>query len=271
MSSSPGPARAAMLKTALAGKRLTLGSWLSFADPFVTEMMVRLGGFDWLVVDMEHSATGLGDQARLIQTIDLAGAVPLVRVGANDPFMIKRALDAGAAGVIVPQVNSAEEARAAVAAALYPPQGARGVGLFRAQGYGSDFEGYRQTSAETTIVIVQIEHVRAVADLSEILAVPGVDGFLVGPYDLSASMGKPGAFDDPEVAAVFDGLSKALKTQPKPGGFHVVQPDPEALALRIRQGARFVAYGTDMMLLGDKLATERKALEVLRSKAEAGQ
>lgn len=257
------------LKQALADKRLTIGTWLSFADPFLAEMMVTHGGFDWVVVDMEHSGTGLADQARLIQVIGLAGAVPLVRVGANDRFMIKRALDAGAGGVIVPQVNSATEAEEAVAAAHYPPRGARGVGLFRAQDYGRDFETYRRRAAAQTVVIVQIEHVAAVAALDAILAVEGVDGFIVGPYDLSASLGKPGAFDDPEVCRLFEALSEAVRSHAKPGGFHVVRPDRAALARHIRQGARFMAYGTEMIFLSEILTAERTALEALRRSPDA--
>lgn len=255
---------AARLKASLAARRLTFGSWLSFADPYLAEMMVRLGEFDWLVVDMEHSGTGLDGQAALIQTIDLAGAVPLVRVGDNQPFMIKRALDAGAAGVIVPQVNSADDARRAVDAALYPPAGTRGVGLFRAQGFGMDFDAYRDRAAEETIVIVQIEHVEAVARIEEILDVEGVDGFLVGPYDLSGSVGKPGRFDDPEVRALVEKIGEVLGSHPKPGGFHVVHSDPDAVAQRVAQGARLIAYGTEMIFLAEKLTEQRAELRAIR-------
>ena len=253
------------LKSALAEKRLTVGSWLALADPFVAEIMARQGGFDWLAVDMEHGAAGWTDQARLIQTVDLCGLAALVRVAANDPVHIQRALDAGAAGVIVPRINSAEAARAAVAAAHYPPRGSRGVGLFRAQGHGAGFEAYLSRAAAETVVIVQIEHIDAVAALPAILAVEGVDGFLVGPYDLSASMGRPGAFDDPEVAAALDALAGPLRDHLKPGGFHVVHPDPAALARRMEQGARLLAYGMDTTLLGHALAGGRAALDEARA------
>jgi 2-dehydro-3-deoxyglucarate aldolase len=258
--------RASDLKQAMAGRRLTFGTWLQFSDSFIAEMMVRHGGFDWAVVDMEHSAIGFEGQARLIQTIDLAGAVPLVRVGANDPFMIKRALDAGAAGIIVPQVNTAAEARAAVDAAYYPPFGTRGVGLFRAQDFGRDFDAYRRRNAEETIVIAQIEHHQAVANLDAILAVDGIDGFLVGPYDMSASLGKPGLFDDADVRAIFDRLETTLRDHPKPGGFHVVRADRQALANRIGQGARLMAYGMDTIFLSETLQAERTAMDGLRDK-----
>lgn len=263
MSGTPSSSRFD-LKARLESRSLTVGSWLSFADPFLAEMMVRHGGFEWLVVDMEHSATGFGEQARAIQVIELCGAAPLVRVGANDPFMIKRALDAGAAGVIVPQVNSAEQARAAAAATHYPPQGARGVGLFRAQGYGTDFEGYRERAARETVLIVQIEHVDAVRRIESILDEPGVDGFLVGPYDLSASAGRPGQFGHPEVTTWFDQIGEALRNHRKPGGFHVVHSDPELLRRRVEEGARLLAYGTEMIFLAEKLGRTAEEVRALR-------
>lgn len=252
------------LKAAMAEKRLTFGSWLSFSDSFLAEMMARIGGFDWLVVDMEHSATSLDAQGRLIQAISLAGAVPFVRLGANEPFMIKRALDCGAYGVIVPQVNSRADAQAAVDAAYYPPTGQRGVGLFRAQHYGLGFADYREASDRRTIVVVQIEHHQAVDRIDEILAVDGVDGFLIGPYDLSGSLGRPGDFEHPEVAQLFDRLERTLSAHPKPGGFHVVHSDRSVLQRRIDQGARFMAYGTEMVFLAEKLQAEAATLEVVR-------
>ena len=259
-----GGDRAAALKRAMADKRLTFGSWLSFSDTFLAEMMVRIGGFDWAVVDMEHSATSFEGQGRLIQTIDQAGAVPFVRLGANEPFMIKRALDCGAFGIIVPQVNAPDEARAAVNAAHYPPSGARGVGLFRAQNYGLGFPEYRQKSGARTIVVAQIEHYRAVEQLDAILAVDGIDGFLIGPYDLSGSLGKPGEFEAPEVIELFDTLEQTLRDHPKPGGFHVVQSDAQQLRRRIDQGARFMAYGTEMVFLAEKLAQEAETLHGIK-------
>jgi 2-dehydro-3-deoxyglucarate aldolase len=262
--SDPTGDRAAALKQAMREKQLTFGSWLSFSDTFLAEMMVRIGGFDWAVVDMEHSATSFEGQGRLIQTIDLAGAVPFVRLGANEPFMIKRALDCGAHGIIVPQVNAPEEAQAAVEAAHYPPDGARGVGLFRAQHYGLGFPEYRRASPKRTIVVAQIEHYRAVERLDEILAVEGIDGFLIGPYDLSGSLGKPGEFDAPEVVALFNTLERTLKDHPKPGGFHIVQSDAEQLGRRIDQGARFMAYGTEMVFLAEKLDAEAQTLRTMR-------
>lgn len=243
------------LKRRLADGEITIGSWLSFGYPQLAEMMGK-AGFDWLVVDMEHGAMGTPGMLDLIQVIDLAGCVPLVRVGANDPLLIKHAMDAGAQGVIVPMVNSPEEARRAVDALYYPPRGTRGVGLSRAQGFGMGFDAYRAWAAENSILIVQIEHHLAVERLEEILAVDGVDGFIIGPYDLSGSLGVPGQFDHPAVARAMARVLEVVATHPKPGGFHIVHSKGRELTARLEQGCRFMAYGTEMIFLAEKLAAE---------------
>ncbi|MDA8141172.1 MAG: aldolase/citrate lyase family protein [Desulfobacteraceae bacterium] len=243
------------LKRKLQNKQRTIGSWLSFSYPPVCEMMIK-AGFEWLVIDMEHTGIDFADARLLIQLIDLAGCTPLVRVGANDPLLIKRAMDAGAQGVIVPMVNSVADARSAVAAAYYPPLGTRGVGLYRAQEYGAGFEAYRKRAAEETVVIVQIEHIYGVRALQEILAVEHVDGFIVGPYDLSASIGHPGEFDHPEVRDALTIVENTIKTTPKAAGFHVVHSDHDALRAKIREGYSFIAYGDDMVFLAEKLKEE---------------
>ena len=180
------------LKDLLKGRGVTLGSWITLGHPAIGEILAGCG-FDWLTIDMEHSAITLAECQELVRVIELAGCAPLARVGENDPNLLKRVMDAGAHGVIVPQVNSREEALRAVASVRYPPEGTRGVGLARAQGYGLNFDTYREWNREESVVIVQVEHIEAVKHLGEILSVPGVDGFIVGPYDLSASLGHPGA------------------------------------------------------------------------------
>jgi 2-dehydro-3-deoxyglucarate aldolase len=243
------------LKKRIAAGELTVGSWLSFGYPGVCEIMAT-AGFDWLVVDMEHTAIDVSQAQQLIQIIDLAGCVPLVRVGENDPLAIKRAMDAGAHGVIVPMVNTVEEARRAVSSVLYPPAGTRGVGLGRAHAYGLGFEKYKAWAEQETILIVQIEHIEGVKNLEAILAVEGVDGFIVGPYDLSGSLGRPGDFTHPEVAAALERVRKVMNDSPKVGGYHVVHSNQPELQARIDQGYRFIAYGDDMVFLAEKVSAE---------------
>lgn len=254
------------LKSKLKNKQLTIGSWLSLGNAAVCEMMVH-AGFDWLVVDMEHTSTDFETMENLIRVTELSGCVPLVRVGANDPLLIKHALDAGAHGVIIPQVKTAAEARSAVDAAYYPPRGSRGVGLYRAQGYGLKFEEYLERSARETVVVVQIEHRDGVDNLDEILSVEGVDAMFVGPYDLSGSFGKPGQFDAPEVVASMATITKKTRDGKVSGGLHVVQPDHELLQRRIDEGYTFIAYGIDMMFLSSTLKAEGSFLKSVTDKA----
>ncbi len=255
------------VRAAIHNKELTIGSWLMFDHPLMTEMIAKSGAFDWLVVDMEHGETDLSGMTRQVQIIELAGCTPIVRVGANDPYYIKRALDAGAAGIIVPMTMDADDAKRAVDAMYYPPKGSRGVGLFRGQGYGFGFDEYQKKVDGGLIFIPQIEHHRAVSDLENILAVDGVDGFIVGPYDLSGSLGLPGQFSHPDVIAQMDRLESMMRDHPKPGGFHIVHPDHEDVLHRIDQGARLLAYGIDMVFLGEMLRREHGFLDEARLKA----
>lgn len=238
------------LKRKLASRQVTLGSWIQLAHPAIAEIMAR-AGFDWLTVDLEHSTIDLAEAEQLIRTIELCGVAPLVRLSSNDPVQIKRVMDAGAHGIIVPTVNRPEEAEAAVAAVLYPPRGRRGVGLARAQGYGTRFEAYRSWLATESVVIAQIEHIDGVRNLEAILSVPGIAGFLVGPYDLSASLGVPGEFTHPEVRKALATIRRIAARHPAvAAGYHVVPPQPELVSAKIREGYRLIAYSTDMIFLG---------------------
>lgn len=251
------------LKRKIKDGQLTLGSWLSFGYTPVCEMMAGMG-FDWLVIDMEHTAIDTWQMFQLIQIIDLHGVAPLVRVGANDPLLIKRALDSGAHGVVVPMVNNAAEAKRAVEAAYYPPQGKRGVGLSRAQNFGTGFPEYKDWARKSTVVIVQIEHYEAVNNLTEILAVEGVDGFIIGPYDLSGSLGHPGDFNHPDVIAALETVKTTIRTGPVCGGYHVVQSSHADLRARIEEGYKFLAYGDDMVFLAEKLRDEHHFVDEVR-------
>jgi len=243
------------LRSRILDKDITLGSWLSFGYQYSAEIMAR-AGFDWMVIDLEHGAIDMGEARSLIQIIDLAGCVPLVRVASNDVVRIKQALDAGARGVIIPMVNTAEEARSAVRAAYYPPTGARGVGLARAQDYGVGFDSYRSRASVETIVIVQIEHIEAVKNLEAILAVTGVDGFMVGPYDLSGSVGHPGDFEHPLVRDAMAEVARVARSASKSAGYHIVHPNPALLKQKIEEGFSLIAYGDDMVFFREKVAAE---------------
>ncbi len=238
-----------VLKVKLKERKLTFGSWITIGDPIVTEVMAK-SGFEWLTIDMEHSAITLNVAQNLIRTIDLSGCVPLVRVSENNPRLIKRIMDAGAHGIIVPMVNSKKEAEAAVKAVRYPPEGFRGVGLARAQEYGFDFEGYKNWLKNESIVIVQIEHIDAVKNLRKILSTKGVDGFIVGPYDISGSLGKPGKFDHSEFKKCIKEIMDVANELKKTAGFHVIPPDIKEVQKIMNLGYRFIAISLDTLFLG---------------------
>jgi 2-keto-3-deoxy-L-rhamnonate aldolase RhmA len=236
------------LRIKINSRTLTLGSWITLGHPAIAEIMAK-AGFDWLVVDLEHSVISIDIAGDLIRTIDLCGVAPLVRLTSNDPNQIKRVMDAGAHGIIVPMVNTPAEAARAVAATRYAPRGARGVGLARAQGYGVNFQDYLQWQDDGPVVIVQIEHKDAIDQLEQILTVPGVDGFIIGPYDLSCSMGIPGQFERNEFVSAMTHIRETGQRLGCPAGLHIVEPDPQRLEQAIREGYTFIAYSVDIRML----------------------
>jgi 2-keto-3-deoxy-L-rhamnonate aldolase RhmA len=248
------------LRQVLNNGEITVGSWITIGDTSLAEIMAMCG-FEWLVVDMEHSAIDIGKAQELIRIIDLAGCCPFVRVGDNSSCLIKRAMDAGAHGVIVPMVNSKKDAEKAVSAVKYPPEGKRGVGLARAQGYGASFENYKKWVREESIVIVQIEDIRAIENLEDILSTGGVDASIIGPYDLSASLGYPGDFDRAEIKDALNKYLSVCKKLKKSAGIHVITPDSAGVDKRVQEGFKFIAFSFDAMFLGDKIRSEMKKIK----------
>jgi len=237
-----------VLKNKLRLNQVTLGSWITLNNPAIAEIMSN-AGFDWLTIDLEHSVIDYFETENLIRTIELSGVSPLIRLSSNDPIQIKRVMDAGAHGIIVPVVNTAEQAQAAVDAMYYPTRGKRGVGLARAQGYGSSFEDYCDWLGDNAIIIVQIEHIDAVNNIEEILDTPHIDGLILGPYDLSASMGKPGKFEDKDVQESIDYVLKMANKKSMPSGIHIIEPNVNELKMRIDMGFKFLAYSLDVRML----------------------
>lgn len=237
-----------LLKQKLINNQITIGSWITLGHSAIAEIMAR-AGFDWLVIDMEHSVIELREAQEMIQAIDGEGVPTIVRLTSNDINLIKRVMDAGAHGIMVPNINSREGAERAVAAAYYPPRGNRGVGLARAQGYGASFQDYRKWLDENAVVIVMIEHIDGVKVVDEILAVDGVDGYMIGPYDLSSSLCVPGDFKNPLVVEAIKRIREAGEKAGKPGGIHVVDPDLKAVEQRINEGFSFIGYGMDVRIL----------------------
>jgi 2-keto-3-deoxy-L-rhamnonate aldolase RhmA len=239
------------LKQKIINRDITIGSWITIGNNAIAEILANVG-FDWLVVDLEHTTISLEQAGELIRTIELSGVTSLVRLTSNDENQIKRVMDAGAQGIIVPMVKNAKDATSAVAATRYPPQGNRGVGLARAQKYGASFKEYLGWLSDINsgpIVVVQIEHIDAVNNLKEILNVDGVDAFIIGPYDLSCSMGIPGEFENPKFIKTIERIVKISSELNAMSGLHVVEPDKEKLNKAIEVGHKFIAYSVDIRML----------------------
>jgi 4-hydroxy-2-oxoheptanedioate aldolase len=233
-------------KHALAAGTRQLGLWLSLASPAATEIAAG-AGFDWLLLDMEHSPNELPDIAHHLRAAEGGTAEPVVRVPWNDPVMVKRLLDIGARSLLFPFVQSVEEARRAVAATRYPPDGIRGyAGATRANRYGR-VKDYAQRAAEELCVLVQCETRKAVADISGIAALPGIDGIFIGPSDLAADMGHLGDTQHPEVQAAILEAGRRIKAAAKAPGFLSLREDETRRVLDA--GFLFVAIGTDVSLL----------------------
>lgn len=248
------------LKQSLTDNKLTIGSWLTIPHQAIVEILSS-AGFEWLTIDIEHSAIDFETTQNLIGHIQANDMEALVRVSKNDEVIIKRVMDAGANGVIVPMVKNAEEAKQAVSYVKYPPFGKRGVGLSRAQHYGTAFDSYKKWVQEESIVIVQVEHIESVDNLEAILDVDGVDGIIVGPYDLSASMGKPGMFNDDDVKEVLNRIDKITLQKKKPLGFHVIDSNHLKMMEKIEKKYSFLAFSLDFFFLGDKARDEMKLLK----------
>lgn len=233
------------LKRTLAAGRPALGCWLDMASPVAAEI-IGLAGYDFVVIDHEHGPGTLGDGLRLLHALSGTPATAVMRVPSNDPVYLKRALDMGVEGVMIPSVNSAEEARAAVAACRYPPAGVRGAayGIARGADYGLAGDRYRDSCADELLIICQIETVEAVAAVPEIAAVPGVDCLFVGPYDLSGSFGRLGCFADPEVVALLERAERAILDA---GAVYGTIPVPgRPVETLLERGCRLVVAGGDV-------------------------
>ena len=233
------------VKGKLVAGKPSVGTWLSLASPISAEYMAH-AGFDWLVVDTEHSPVGFETTVQCFQAICTTGTIPMARVAWNDSMLMKRLLDAGAMGLVVPMVNSAEEAEKAVKSMKYPPEGYRSLGGGRAGLYGSD---YMSWANDEIAVIVQIEHIDAVNRADEILSVKGVDACFIGPNDLAGSMGlKPDIHcKHPEHEKAVMRVLETAKKVGKPAGIHCVTV--EAVNRRIDQGFQFIAMSSDAGLL----------------------
>jgi 2-keto-3-deoxy-L-rhamnonate aldolase RhmA len=244
-------------RDALQGGEPMIGTLLTVASPEVAEALALLG-FDWIFIDLEHGSLSIKDAQTAIQAV-ANRSFTLVRVPDGTPENIKRVMDTGCSGIIVPMVSSESYARKIVALAKYHPLGERSVGLGRAQGYGLRFAEYLASANAQTVVVVQIEHRDAIAGVDQIAAVPGIDALFVGPYDLSNSMGLVGQVGHPDVVVAIDKVRAACARTKSTMGIFCSNADQARN--EIKAGARLVAVGTDIMHIAN---SARSTLEALR-------
>ena len=247
------------IRALMAQDKATVGTWLQLPSPDVAELMGR-AGYDWVAVDMEHGSFGRSGLPDVFRAIECGGTAPFARIPEATKTHIKSALEAGAQGIIFPMIESREQLDAAIAWATYPSHGGeRGVGYCRANAFGSQFDTYMDGVAKDVFLVAQIEHIRAVDNLDAILTHPRLDAIMVGPYDLSGSMGLTAQFDHPDFKSAMERIHAACRKHKARMGLHIVQPDPAALAARIAEGCRFIAYGIDSVFLWQSAARPQSA------------
>jgi len=241
-----------LIRQSLKEGKPSIGSWIQIPHPSVAEIMGQ-AGYDWVAADLEHGAIGVHQLPDLFRALELGGTLPLARLAQGQPKDCKQALDAGAGGVIVPMVESASQLEQVRDACCWPPAGVRGVGFSRANLFGKHFEAYIE-EAQVPLLVAMIEHVRAVGNLAEILQVSGLDAIMVGPYDLSASMGCTAQFEHPDFEAAMQRIRALAREHHIPCGVHVVMPEPATLEKRIAEGYRFIAYSIDAVFLNKSVS-----------------
>ena len=245
------------IKDKLKKKQVALGTWITLCDPIIPELLAP-AKFDWMCVDLEHTSITLNELKPIIISIENIKSTPLVRVGENNYNLIKRVMDIGASGVIVPNINTVEDAKKAIDAVKYPPKGKRGMGLYRAQSFGNKLNEYIKWNDNKSLVIIQIESQEALDNIDNILGLKNLDAFFVGPYDLTASMGIPGEFHHEKYKkALKKILNSANKNNITPG-IHSVSPDYKIVKNYIRKGFKMIGYSLDTIFLAENASRGMK-------------
>jgi len=242
------------VKRALADGKPSFGTWLSLGDLFATRILARMG-FAWLTLDLEHGAIDWSQAAMIFATIADAGGVPLARVPKGNHDYIKRTLDAGAWGIVVPMVDTVEQAKIAIAAAKYPPTGNRSLGGgMHSLNFDCSSADYFKRANDEILVILQTESPTGVANAEAIYSLPGVDAIFVGPFDLRAQMrGKDGSeATDDEFEAMIQRVIAVGKKTGTPTGMHVM--DPQAAHRRAEEGMQFIAIASELRMMTERAA-----------------
>ena len=232
------------------GKAL-VGGWMQLSNSNVAEIMTHYP-YDWIAFDMEHGSFSVKDLPDLFRTVELKNKLSLVRLPNKNIDICNQVLDAGCAGIIIPNIKHEAELISIRNSCFLPPRGTRGVGYSRANVFGKEFKKY-QNQKNAIILIAMIENINSVKRLEKILSVEGLDAILIGPYDLSASMGITGKFKNIKFKSVINKIKKITKKYKIPCGIHIIEPNYKKLKKAIKQGYKFVPFSADTVLLNTSL------------------
>lgn len=236
------------LKSKLRNREKIFAAWISIAHPSITEIFTR-SGVDFVGIDIEHSTITQEQSQRIIAASQAGRTLCLPRIASHNMEMIKRLLDSGADGIIVPMVSTPEEVEQLISWCKYPPLGKRSFGIARGQGYGFDFDNYIKNWNELSSLIVQIESIQGVDNIEKILSYEEIDGAMIGPYDLSGSLGIPGQLDHPRVVKASKEVIDACSRLGKACGTQVIEPDSENVDKAFDDGYTFVVLASDIFVL----------------------
>jgi 2-dehydro-3-deoxyglucarate aldolase len=221
----------------------SIGSWMQIPSTSLAEIFGD-AGYDWIAVDLEHGSISVSQLPDIFRALEINNTLPLVRIAQGKLKDAKSALDAGAGGIIVPMIKSATELKEIIDYSCWPPVGKRGVGFSRANMFGKYFDPNDEVSLKP-LIIAQIENIEAVDQIDEILQTEGLDSIIIGPYDLSASMGITGEFSNSEFVDTTKKILNSCSVNNIPCGFHIINPNKEELSMRIKDGYLFIAYSID--------------------------
>ena len=225
----------------------SIGTWMQFKDPSVAEVLASRA-FDWVAVDLEHGTSSISDLPDICRAIELHQKMPIARMASKDPFDCKRAMDAGLAGVIVPMIETPDEVIRVRNAINFPPLGTRGVGFSRANLFGENLAEHL-VADQRAFLVIMIETKVGVRNIEELAAVDGVDAILLGPYDLSASLGSVGNFESHDFRLAVERVKGVCMQVGRPLGVHVVENDLAELRAKVQEGFTFVPFSIDSVVL----------------------
>jgi len=224
-------------------KAPTIGAWMQISSSEIAEILGQ-ANFDWVTIDLEHGSFNDEDLSNLFRAIELGSTLPLARLPNDDKVLCSKVLDAGAAGLIIPNINSAKQLEKVIKLCCWPPKGIRGVGFSRANLYGKHFDSYKHF-AQKPLIIPMIESKEGVENLDKILSLKNIDAILIGPYDLSASFGFTGKIKTPKFKKIIKNILKKCNKFNVPCGIHIIEPNPSEIKKFIKEGFRFLPYSLD--------------------------